>query len=282
MWDQNRRNIPTLKSFELVKQEWAQLIIHNWDFLNNWDDWDKIVTKYLWPNFPVIWTAWNHDLIWKGHASRHVGNGWSDFQKIFKRRMNANPDLKCNWDLWKKSVCTFKGIKIITVSPWLTDQNFWSYIRNNLKNDNHIWRICHWHKTMPEMQVWPKTSRDVWRDVFEAARENWCITTIWHDHSYARTYLLGNMQKQTVIWKKSPYLIKPGQIIHLLVWSSGMWLYKRGHNIKNWLWEVIYSKEDGDKWKWVLFCSFKWRKADCYFKSVTWQVLDRFSLISWN
>jgi hypothetical protein len=277
LWDQSSNSSDSQKCLQMVKSEWAELIIHNWDFNYNWDARDKMATKYLWANFPIIWTVWNHD----------IGKWWW-YAKMLERRANAS-GLKCSWWLyWKKTVCDYKSVRIVTAGPWFSGWGNASFIRDAFKNDNHPWRICHWHYTMPELQTNSKKSRTIWRDIFEAARENWCITTIGHEHAYARTHLLSNMQAQTVVWSNSPYLIKPWQIIHLLVWSSGKRLrplgsrWKRKNSKGQVYWAKVLTSNNWEKWKWVLFCDINWKKADCYFKSVTWQIVDRFSLISGN
>ena len=77
------------------------------------------------------------------------------------------------------------------------------YIEDNLKNNDHLWRICSWSKNMTEMQVGGKTNTVGW-EVYENCKNNGAIIATAHEHTYHRTKTLVDIQNQIVdsIWSK--------------------------------------------------------------------------------
>src|SRR5437763_1755769 len=95
---------------------------------------------------------------------------------------------------------TFRGLKVVVVGEGGVGagENIYArYIRDQLATDDHIWKICSWHKNQQAMQVGDKDDEMGWR-VYETCKDLGAIIATAHEHSYHRTRTLTSMKDQTV------------------------------------------------------------------------------------
>ena len=117
-------------------------------------------------------------------------------------KSKKNSDIECIGDLGVKSSCTYKGLFFIQVDPatpdpLTVDTESSLFIEEQLKNDDHIWRICTWAKNMNSMQLGEKGDRVGWK-VYENCKNAGAIIATAHEHTYSRTKTLINIENQIV------------------------------------------------------------------------------------
>ena len=81
----------------LIKDEEANLVLHQGDF--DYEDdpnkWDSMISNVLGDDFPLVATIGNHDV-----------KAWNGYQKKLYDRLEKNPDMACTGNLGIKSSCT--------------------------------------------------------------------------------------------------------------------------------------------------------------------------------
>src|SRR5207245_10599884 len=80
---------------------------------------------------------------------------------------------------------TYRGLKMVCVGQEGTsagDSIYARYRQDQLATDDHIWRICSWHKNQNAMQVGDKHDAMGWR-VYETCKDLGAIIATAHEHS---------------------------------------------------------------------------------------------------
>jgi hypothetical protein len=195
----------------------------------------------------------------------------------------------------------FGGIKIVFVGE--KDINtantvYAPYIKNQMENDDHIWKICSWHKNQQAMQLGGKADEMGW-GVYETCREQGAIIATGHEHSYSRTKTLIDIEEQIVDTSLHPLvngvpsnpeklLVSPGKTF---VFVSGIGgsskrnqdrclpsIYPYGCNFE---WAKIYTTDQNAEFG-ALFITFNIdgdpTKARGYFKNINGEVIDEFEI----
>jgi hypothetical protein len=257
----------------LIKNEGADAVLHQGDF--DYDDdpasWDAQINSILGPDFPYFGCAGNHD--------EDAWEGAGGYQEFLATRLNR---LGISWDgdLGTKSSLSYKGIFMVLVAPDVFGSGHADYIRQQLAEDNSIWRICSWHKNMEAMQVGGKSDETGW-EVYEEATNGGAIIATAHEHSYSRTHLLSNIRNQTVVSSSDNLTITRGETF---VFVSGL----GGRSIREQersgaYWASIYTSNQDANFG-ALFGIFNVNgvanRAEFYFKDIHGTIVDRFNVIS--
>jgi predicted phosphodiesterase len=258
------------KVLQMLKDERAELLIINGDFdrKNNPKAWKQMHAQILGTDFPIICVAGNHDIA-----------KWNEYQNIIQE-WEANPKLLCKGEAGVQTVCTYKGIKIVSTTPGLyADLNHTKYIEDAFIDDDSIWKICSWHKNMADMQTGQKGDETGW-GVYEACRENGALITTAHEHAYARSYLLSSIKNKTVDnFNSSDMTISKGKTVVTL---SGLGGISSREQLKSGYWWANTQNADTGAVAGALFCTFMVdndpKKAECYFKDIYMGILDTFKL----
>ncbi len=279
--DQNFKDV-----LNLIKAEGAQLVLHQGDFAYSApiSDWSSAIDSILGPSFPYFASDGNHD-------------NWNDYMPFFKRRLSAaglDPNL-LNSDSYS---IVFKGLKMVFSKEFGNP----TYIQQQLANDNHIWKVCSWHRNMTMMQVGSKTNDQGWGDYEECRRAGAIIATA-HEHTYHRTKTLLSTQNLTVDTVQHPLvggvpsnpnsvLVGPGKSF---VFVSGL----GGNSIRNqdrclpvsypygggagckYIWANVYTSDQNAKYG-ALFITFNVdgnpNRARGYFKDISGKIIDQFEI----
>lgn len=257
----------------LIKSEGAQAVLHIGDFdhTNNPPAWDAQINKILGADFPYFACIGNHDV--------KEWDGKSGYQAYLKNRLKR---LAIPWDgdLGVKSSVRYKGIFIILVSPGVWGSDHKVYVKDQLAANKSIWRICSWHENMRLMQVDGKKDETGW-GVYKEARKGGAIIATAHDHAYARTYLMSNFTKQTIVSKSNIMNIEEGKTFAFISGLGGSSIYPQELN-GPW-WAKIYTSTQHATYG-ALFGVFNVNgvpnKATFYFKNIKGEVIDRFDVIS--
>lgn len=278
---------------DLVRAEGthALVILGDFDYRWNPEEWDKMLVDHLGQGFPVFVVAGNHD-VQRHIRSPYISIKWPEYKKKIERRLHATPDVHCRGEFGEQYTCDFRGVRLILVSPGLLgydEHEPGKYIEEELKS-NHLFSICGWHYNQSKLQTGDKRDQAGW-DVYEECRKGGGIVATAHEHSYARTHLLSAFEPGIkVAATGDPLVLRPGETF---VFHSGL----GGHSVRHqrrhdpW-WAAVWNKDvpqvsvsDNPNRRYgALFCTFnvdgQENRAECYFKDIQEQVPDRFTIIS--
>lgn len=172
----------------LIKAEGAQVLVVPGDLAYSTNTaviqtWHDRINNTLGANFPYFTSIGNHE----------SSSMWTtSYVPSLTARMSAN-GAQVTGNVGASSYsAVYKGLKMV-----FTDSENATIARTELANDNHIWKVCGWHKLMTAMQVGDKGDQSTWA-MYETCREYGAIIATAHEHSYERTKTLSSMQNQTV------------------------------------------------------------------------------------
>ena len=113
----------------LIKDEGAHMVLHqgDFDYRDDPEAWDKMISDVLGDDFPYFGTIGAHDTL-----------KWNEYQLKLYDRLKKNPDVECIGDLGVKSSCTYKGLFFIQVGPNLKGSGHSSFIEKQLNKNDHI------------------------------------------------------------------------------------------------------------------------------------------------
>ena len=266
---------------QLIKQEGAQAVIHlgDFDYYNQPQAWETQINQVLGKNFPYFAVIGNHDL-----------PKWPEYQQLLKDRM-ARIGLTWQGELGEQSNIVYQGLQIVmlgvgTIGDFDAHNQ---YLAQQLQQSKAIWRIAAWHKNQQAMQAGGKIDETGW-PVYETARLNGAIIATGHEHSYSRSYLLSNMQQQTIDNKENTLKLSKGKSF---VFVSGLGgIEERIQRQSAPHWAKIYAKTclaldpacQPNATSGALFATFnvdkQANKANFYFKNINQEVIDQFTVIS--
>lgn len=258
---------------QLVKRENADLLMVegdlNYDLFGSATPWFSAIDGEInsgATKIPYIVAKGNHDVSWgSGYApglkTRYAGWGVT--------AADGDPT-KTNYSV------VYKGLKIVMVDESETSPSRADYVKAQLTGDNHIWKICAWHKNQRNSNVGPKSDEMGWA-IYENCRNAGAIIAQAHSHTYSRSKTLSNMTSQTVDTACSdPNALCVGAGKSFFFDSSvgGQDLRPLDSSVsgKPW-WASVYSSSFG-----ALFIEFNVggdpKKAQGYFKTVGNVVID--------
>jgi hypothetical protein len=264
---------------ELIKAEGADLVLHqgDFDYKDDPDSWNALITNVLGADFPYFASIGNHD------TNRFYGA--DGYQAKLKNRMNKVTGAHCVGDLGVKSACTFRGLFFIlsgvgTIPDKPNDPSHVAFIREQLAQDRSIWRICSWHKNQRMMQLGEKKDEVGWGP-YEACRKGGAIIATGHEHSYARTHLLDGFESLSITSTSPTLRLQKGKSFAFVSGLGGIGIRNQDQDGR-W-WAATYSSDQGANYG-ALFCTFLVdgdpNRASCYFKDIDGKVVDRFDIIS--
>jgi uncharacterized protein (TIGR03437 family) len=281
---------------QLIANEGAHIVLHqgDFDYSLDADGFFATIDSILGPNFPYFASVGNHDIdSWPTGCSDSDGC-YAQFLKDRMARIGVTPDdPNLNDQMY---AVTFRGLKLVFVGQngvSAGDNTYAPYIQGQLSADDHIWKICSWHKNQRAMQVGGKSDEMGWR-VYETCKDLGAIIATAHEHSYHRTRTLTSMQNQTVdssCSDPSDLCVGPGAPGKSFVFVSGL----GGRSIRdqerclpttfpygcNGEWAKIYTSDQGARYG-ALFITFHVggtpTLAHGYFKNINGEVVDEFDI----
>ena len=258
---------------EMIRAEGTDMVLHqgDFDYQNDPDKWDQQINGILGPNFPYFASIGNHDV-----------NAWESYQRKLYTRLNKT-DAKCIGNLGIKSACSYKGIFFILSGAGTKGLNHDSYIKQQLAEDNSVWKICSWHKTQRLMQVGNKKDEVGW-EPYEECRKGGAIIATAHEHSYSRTYLIDNFKNQSIASTSNTLQIGKGRTFVFVSGLGGNSIREQNDELAaNEWWANIYTSTQDANYG-ALFCIFNKdgieNKANCYFKDIDGNIPDEFDVVS--
>jgi hypothetical protein len=261
---------------QLIKDEGADAVLHqgDFDYLDDPAAWEQQIDDILGPDFPYFVSVGNHDVA-----------EW-DSDGGYKARMEARAQrigIAWSGELGEMAALEFEGIYMLFGAPGTLGSDtsvYADYFEARLAADNSIWSICSWHKNQTLMQLGSKSDETGW-GVYERCREGGAIIATAHEHSYSRTYLLSDMEHQTIASTSDTLTISEGESF---VFVSGL----GGKSIRNqdrdgdW-WAAVYTSDQGANYG-ALFGEFGVTGRDdlahFYFKDIDGVIADEFWVVS--
>ncbi len=258
----------------LISSEGADVVVHSGDFDygNNPQVWDNMISSVLGPCFPYFASVGNHD----------DGSVWPNYQAKMMARMNC-ASIPWTGDLGVASTINYQGLFFVQTAPGLFGSGnsvYAPYIRDQLAADNSIWSICNWHVNQTLMQTGLKGNQAGW-GVYEESRIGGAIVATGHEHAYSRTHPLSSIDNQVIDTIANTFSIAEGVTF---VFVSGI----GGRSIRNqdrndpW-WASIYTTDQNAAFG-ALFGEFNYNGDPClahfYFKDINGFVPDEFFVIS--
>jgi hypothetical protein len=268
---------------DLVMSENVDAIIHNGDFDYGLDPdaFFATVDSKVGKDFPYFASVGNHD-----------AGAWTDYAAYLEGHMTAAGATVDDAD-WSDQKFAFKwrGLHFVFVGENGNNEEFASFIDDQLDPAVDEWKICGWHKNQREMQIGGKSSEMGW-DVYENCRIHGAIVTTGHEHSYERTKTLISMETQEVDSTCSDAAmecVSPGRTFAVVSGLGGVGIRDQERCEPttppygcNGEWASIYASEQGAKYG-ALFILFNAGgdpyKAEGYFKNVDGDVIDQFSVV---
>jgi len=275
---------------QLVKDEGAHMVLHlgDFDYADDAEAFDDQINRVLGEGFPYFAVIGNHDV-----------KAWPAYQRKLRARLQRIPGATCKGDVGYKAACTYKGLffTLSGVGIWPAGgspadaaelrQDHVAFITETLARSEARWKVCAWHKNQHAMQVGKKRNETGW-GVYEACRKAGAIIATGHEHSYSRTHLISAFQDPPSIASTGNTLrLEKGRtfaFVSGLGGRSARALYLRpGQKAADPWWASVYTHDDGAT-AGALFCTFDTSpqkdSADCYFKSVEGNIIDRFSVLA--
>ncbi|MBI2337477.1 MAG: metallophosphoesterase [Deltaproteobacteria bacterium] len=259
---------------QLIEDEGADMVLHQGDFSYNDDPdtWDQQINDILGDSFPYFASIGNHDEA-----------AWSGYQQKLQTRLDKISGASCSGDLGVQAACTYQGIFFILSGVGTMGSGHEDYITTQLAQTDKIWRICSWHKNQRFMQVGDKTNEVGWT-AYDNCRLGGAIIATAHEHSYSRTYLMSNIENQTVVSTSSTLTLDAGQTFVFVSGLGGNSIRAQNDSLAaNPWWASVYTSTQNANFG-ALFCIFNYQgtenTAHCYFKDIDGSTPDTFDLIS--
>ncbi|MFH1263765.1 MAG: metallophosphoesterase [Pseudomonadota bacterium] len=276
----------------LIKNEGAELILHNGDFDRHDDPnlWETPINNILGANFPLFAVPGNHDLTCWTSAC-----GSKSYKDRLTERLARVSVASCTGEYGLNGSCTYKGLFFVLSGATSPGTDYANNISTALAGSDAIWKVCVWHKNQIAMQVGGKTDEVGWGP-YEACRQGGAIILAGHNHSYQRTKTLTDMTNQIVdpSWADPAYAwVSPGKTISIVSGLGGAGIHSQSRCETTYPygckgeWARIYTSssptsEGGAAKYGALFCTFyadgKPNYAKCYFKNVAGETIDTFDI----
>jgi hypothetical protein len=261
---------------ELIKEENAELIVQlgDFDYHDDPDTWMQQTDDILGEDFPLLAVIGNHEV-----------DLWPEYQQKLQEKLDIMEDVECSGDLGVKTACNYKGIFLTFSGIDIMDTGHLSFIKEQLAEDNSVWKICAWHKNQRLMQVGDKEDEVGW-EVYDECRRNGAIIATAHSHSYSRTHLMSNFRTQEIDSTSNNLQIEKGKTFAFVSGLGGMSRhYQDDELVNNPWWASTYISDGGDNNNYgALFCTFNENgeegKGHCYFKDIAGNIIDQFDLTS--
>jgi len=157
--------------------------------------WFDYMEEYLPADFPTFVVIGNHDkTAWYGDNNYQ--------QRYYQRLQKQGLDKQCMGEVGLAQVCSYKGITMFlsgcNVIGKAKDGH--SFMEVAMKNLGSIWNIGAWHENNLDMTIgsYERLYPDSvgWKQ-YEIPKTYGALIFTAHDHAYARTYPMSNIEKKT-------------------------------------------------------------------------------------
>ena len=173
---------------EMIDDQNVDMVLHvgDFDYRDNPALFKSTLDEYLGADMPIFAVVGNHDI-----------DEWPTYQQDFQDRLDATSGASCTGDYGVNASCTYRGLSFVLSGVGTLGSGHESFLSSALSNNDHLWRICMFHKNQRKLQVGTKPNAVGW-NVYETCRQNGAIILTGHEHSYGRTKTLIDMSSQAI------------------------------------------------------------------------------------
>lgn len=264
---------------QMIKDEGTDMVLHqgDFDYRDDPDAWDDMITGILGADFPYFASIGNHDIV-----------AWDGYQRKLQERLARVEGAWCTGDLGVNSYCTYQGLFFVLSGVGAVDAGRATYIREALASEEarkSVWRVCSWHQNQQLMQVGGKNDTTGW-EPYEECRKAGAIIATGHAHSYSRTHLLDNFEKQSIASTSEVLNLDRGKSFAFVSGLGGFSIRGQDDQLagKPW-WASVYSAVHAADFG-ALFCVLNHDGFEgvenlgyCYFKDLSGVIADAFGLV---
>jgi len=131
---------------------------------------------------------------------------------------------------------------------------------------------------MQAMQVGGKSDETGW-EVYETCRQQGAIVATGHEHSYSRTHLMSSFETQQIASTANTLQLSNGNSFAFVNGLGGIEVRAEDPDLAHRpYWAKVYTEDQGATYG-AVFCDFHKDIADCYFKNVDDQEVDRWTVL---
>lgn len=181
---------------DLIVREGAKAVVIQGDLEyggNTAPDWFPVIDGKIqtaMTKIPYFVSRGNHDDDWT--AANGMGTGLETRLQQWGVTPDNNKPTQNNYAL------TYQGLKMVFVHESDTSNPTRAeYVKQQLANDKHYWKVCSWHKNQRNANVGPKGDEMGW-EIYENCRAAGAIVAQGHSHTYSRSKTLTADQALTV------------------------------------------------------------------------------------
>jgi len=262
---------------QLIKREQAEIVIHSGDldYNDNPSEWDSQINEILGEYYPYFTVLGNHEM---GYPSLVY-----EYQQLIYNRLRRINITTCSGEIGVNLVCSYNGLLVVFTSQGLMGADHESFVASSFETYPAKWRVCSWHLNQHLMQIGGKEDEVGW-DIYETCREQAAMIMTGHEHTYARSYVMTDIETQQLLNTNDTLTLQKGQSF---VIQNGI----GGKDVRDWdtdlrsnpWWASTHASDDGLK-AGALFCQYNYNNqsnvAYCYFKQHDDVVRDTFTIIS--
>jgi hypothetical protein len=151
------------------------------DYENSPAFWQLQMDVALGAEYPYLVTIGNHDTY-----------AWDGYATIIEERLATMPEADCKGETGVNQSCEFNGLRLLLSGVGTYGEDHEDFLEDELVADDHIWRVCAWHKNQNDMQIGAKGDEVGW-DAFRICQDGAAMIAMGHEHSYARTVTLSDI-----------------------------------------------------------------------------------------
>jgi Calcineurin-like phosphoesterase len=273
-----------------LRDEGVHAVVHAGDFSYECDGeaWMSMIESELGTSFPYFAAVGNRDVDDPQSAIPQCRDQFSNPTSGYQRKIfdhNMAQGAECVGEVGVNQVCTFRGLTLVLSGVGTLGSRHEDFIAQSFRKYGGRWRVCAWHQNQNLFQLGSKQDKVGWR-AYETCKEHGAIIQTGHEHSYARTFTLSDMETQDVLNTNNDLVVGANRSF-VLVSSVG------GKSVRD-------CENNYDKHKWwadaecnqtglepgALICKYNYNgqadKAFCYFMQHDGVVRDSFYVTSHN
>ena len=208
---------------------------------------------------------------------------WAGYESRIENQLDR-AGIRCTGAFGVNSACRVAGILFVVSGVGTLGGGHQAHLDSTLSAATDRWRVCAWHKNERLMQVGGKQDEVGWA-VYEKCRQYGAIVATGHEHSYSRTHTMTDFENQ--LFEASEVVsVGPGRSFAFVSGLGGRSIRLQYDDLAaNPWWASVYSATQGADYG-TLFCAFGGPtapdQADCYFRDISGNTPDRFTVINEN
>jgi len=262
----------------LVEVDKVEAFMHvgDFDYRNDPESWDDMITSALGDDFPYFSAIGNHDLPRWYTYKELIYNRWEKF------------GAKCWGDVGRGNVCSYKGFTFIISAIGVVDVYPPNFVLSAFSDYGGLWRACLWHKNQHILQLGDKTDEVGW-PIYNYCRQQGALIINGHEHSYCRSKIITDFRPVAPIFENEGQVLVTGPNVTFVsvVGTAGIDIRPcTGGKENNPWWASAWCAPKFDDVAGVTVCLFNYngdaRLAHCYYKTYSGEILDSYRIRSDN